>query len=213
MPLQLLSENPLYFLAWILAIIVALTTHEFAHALTAAKLGDATPERAGRLTLNPVAHIDPLGFLALVLVGFGWAKPVPFNPYNLVKAPRWGPTLVAFAGPFTNLLNVIIFGFVLKFVIGAIALDSLNLGVQFLNLLIVINIILFVFNFIPIPPLDGSKLLYSILSSPKYDQFKMKLETRGPIALLLFLILDDLLGFHIFSTILRLVINFVYSFF
>jgi Zn-dependent protease len=213
MPLQLLSENPLYFLAWVIAIVVALTTHEFAHALVATKLGDSTPGKMGRLTLNPVAHIDPLGFLALVLVGFGWAKPVPFNPYNLVKAPRWGPTLVAFAGPLTNLLNVIIFGAVLKFASAASNLEPFNLGIQFLNLLVVINVVLFVFNFIPIPPLDGSKLLYSILSSPKYDQFKIKLETRGPIILLLFLILDDLLGFHIFSTILRSVINFVYSFF
>lgn len=213
MPLQLLSENPLYFLAWVLAIVVALTTHEFAHALVATKLGDSTPGQMGRLTLNPLAHIDPIGFFALVLVGFGWAKPVPFNPYNLVRAPRWGATLVAFAGPLTNLLNVIVFGSILKFVISSFDLGAFNLGVQFLNLLVVINIVLFVFNFIPIPPLDGSKLLYSILNSPRYDQFKIKLETRGPIILILFLIFDDLLGFNIFSTILRTVINFVYSFF
>ncbi len=213
MPLQLLSENPLYFLAWVLAIVVALTTHEFAHALVATKLGDSTPGQMGRLTLNPISHIDPIGFFALVLVGFGWARPVPFNPYNLVRAPRWGPTLVAFAGPLTNLLNVIIFGSILKFVISNFALGAFNLGVQFLNLLVVINIVLFVFNFIPIPPLDGSKLLYSILNSPRYDQFKIKLETRGPFILILFLIFDDLLNFNIFSTIFRTVINFVYRFF
>ncbi len=213
MPLQLLSENPLYFLAWVLAIIIALTTHEFAHALTATKLGDSTPARMGRLTLNPIAHIDPIGFLALVLIGFGWAKPVPFNPYNLVKSPRWGPVLVAFAGPLTNLFNVLFFGLILKFITSITGLAGYNLGIQFLNLLIVINVVLFVFNFIPIPPLDGSKILYSILNSPKYDQLKLKLETRGPIILILLLILDDFLGFHIISGILRSVINLVYSFF
>lgn len=210
MPIQLLSENPLYFIAWVLAIVVALTTHEFAHALVATKLGDSTPAGAGRLTLNPLSHIDPVGFFALVLVGFGWAKPVPFNPYNLLKSPRWGPTLVAFAGPLTNILNVIIFGSILKLASIYTTLAPLNLGIQFLNLLVVINIVLAVFNFIPIPPLDGSKLLYTILTSPKYDQLKLRLEKQGPLILIAFIVLDDFLGTHVLSRFLGLIISYVF---
>src|SRR3989344_9554154 len=97
MSLQTLNENPLYFLIWVLAIIIGLTTHEFAHAALAYSLGDDTAKRMGRLTLNPLVHIDWLGFLMLIFAGFGWAKPVMFNPHNL-RYPKWGPIFVALAG-------------------------------------------------------------------------------------------------------------------
>lgn len=196
---QLLA-NPLFFVVWAVAIIVALTVHEFSHAFMANKLGDPTAERSGRLTLNPLAHIDPLGFLMLIVAGFGWGRPVPFNPHNL-RAPRWGPTIVAFAGPFSNLVQFFVCGAVLRYLVGA-GFESGNLLVVFLGLLMVINGVLFVFNLIPIPPLDGSKLLFSILSAPKYDRARFLLETRGPFILLTFIILDNFLGVRVLSSVL-----------
>ena len=107
MSLQLLAENPMYVVAWVLAIIVGLVTHEFGHALAATSLGDETPRRMGRLTLNPLVHIDWLGFLMLLVAGFGWAKPVVFNPHNL-RYPKWGQIIVALAGIGFNLINIIV---------------------------------------------------------------------------------------------------------
>ena len=109
MMINLLLQNPMLFLVWVLAIIFALTIHEFFHAFTGYLLGDKTAARAGRLTLNPMAHIDPVGFFALMFIGIGWAKPVPFNPYNL-KYKKWGPALVALAGPGSNLASFILLG-------------------------------------------------------------------------------------------------------
>lgn len=188
MILSLLSQNPLLFLVWVIAIIFALTIHEFFHALAGYYLGDKTAQRAGRLTLNPLSHIDPIGFLMLMIVGIGWAKPVPFNPYNL-KYHRWGPALVALAGPFSNFASFFVLAIVTR------ALLSFGLGAN--NLLIVllvftmyINAILLFFNIIPVPPLDGSKLLYSYLSHPKYTNLKIRLEMQGPYILLGLLILN-----------------------
>lgn len=198
MPINLISDNPLVFIAWLAAILVAFTTHEFSHALAATALGDPTPKRMGRLTLNPLAHIDFLGFMMLLLIGFGWGKPVPFNPYNL-KTKKWGGTLVALAGPFANLLNIVLWSVILKVIIVYQLLPSANLTVQFLLLLIDLNIVLLIFNLIPIPPLDGSHLLFDVLRAPKYDQIKSFLESRGPFLLLGLIILDDLIGLGIFS--------------
>ena len=192
--------------------MVAFTTHEFSHALMATALGDGTPKRMGRLTLNPIAHIDFVGLLMLVLIGFGWGKPVPFNPYNL-KYQKWGGTLVALAGPFANLLNIILWGVILKVVVIYQILPPANLMVQFLLLLIDLNIVLLVFNLIPIPPLDGSHLLFDILRAPKYDQIKSFLESRGPFLLLGLIILDDLAGFGIFGALFSGATNLVYKIF
>jgi len=212
MPISLLGDNPLYFIAWIGAILIALGTHEFAHAFIADKLGDDTAKFAGRLTLNPLAHVDWTGLLMLVLIGFGWGKPVPFNPYNL-KYKKWGATMVALAGPLANLINIVIFGSLLKMVAIFTLLPINNLLVQFLNLLIIINAVLLVFNLIPIPPLDGSKLLFALLDDSKYDNLKMKLQIQGPIILIGLLLIDNLFNFGLFSTLFRSIIGFVYSIF
>jgi len=187
------------------AILIALTFHEFSHALAAYFLGDQTAKRMGRLSLNPLVHLDPIGFLALVLIGFGWGKPVPFNPYNL-RYPKWGSTMVAAAGPISNILMVAIFGTILKFV-GPI-LPAGNLLIEFLVLLVELNLILCLFNLIPIPPLDGSKFLLSALAAPKYFKTRFFLETRGPLLLLGFILLDSLSGLNILSTIFTVAINF-----
>lgn len=198
MPLSLISDQPLLFVIWLLAILLSLSVHEFSHALIGTLLGDSTAKNAGRLTLNPLAHLDMVGFFMLVLVGFGWGKPVPFNAYNL-KYPRWGPTLVALAGPASNLINVVFFGLVFKLLLITHFFPIDNLLLQFLSLLVIINLVLMLFNLIPIPPLDGSKVLLSILSAPKHQRTRFLLETRGPLILLGLIILDYLFGVNIFG--------------
>jgi Zn-dependent protease len=210
MPIQLLAQNPLYFIVWVAAILVALTFHEFSHALAANFLGDQTAKRMGRLSLNPLVHLDPIGFLALVLIGFGWGKPVPYNPYNL-RYPKWGSTMVAAAGPVSNIIMVVIFGLVLKFV--GLFLPEGNLLIEFLVLLIELNLILCLFNLIPVPPLDGSKFLLSALAAPKYYKTRFLLETRGPIILLGLILLDSLSGLNLLSGIFSLAVNFTLKFF
>ncbi len=205
MPISLLAQNPLYFIAWVAAILIALTFHEFSHALAAHFLGDQTAKRMGRLSLNPLVHLDPIGFLALVLIGFGWGKPVPYNPYNL-RYPKWGSTLVAAAGPVSNLVMILVFGLIFKFVHPFLPLDNLLLA--FLELLIQLNLILCLFNLIPVPPLDGSKFLLSALAAPEHYKTRFFLETRGPLLLLGLILLDSLSGLNILSTIFSFAANF-----
>jgi len=155
-------------IVFIIAIlVVSVIIHEVSHGYVAYMLGDPTAKLAGRLTLNPISHIDPLGsiivptLMALMPGGiiFGWAKPVPYNPYNL-KNQRWGTALVGAAGALANLFIAIVFGTLIRFA------DVLSLPGPFLQIsgmIVLINIILAVFNLIPIPPLDGSKVLFSVL--------------------------------------------------
>lgn len=157
-----LLSNPITFVLWVAAVIVAITFHEFSHALAGKLQGDSTAEQLGRLNLNPLRHIDWLGFFLLVIVGFGWAKPTPFNPYNL-KYKKWGPALVAIAGPLSNFIIVAVIGTLLHLLWRFTGLDASNLMILFFINLIQINVLLGVFNLIPIPPLDGSKILYTIV--------------------------------------------------
>ncbi|MDR7567247.1 MAG: site-2 protease family protein, partial [Armatimonadota bacterium] len=147
-----------HLLATAVALLVAVTVHEYAHAYTAVRLGDPTPKRLGRLTLNPLAHLDPWGTLLLLLAGFGWAKPVPVNPAYFAD-PRRGMLMVAAAGPLANLA--------LLGALGALAragtVPELGwLGELWLRLLYV-NAVLAVFNLLPVPPLDGSRILGALL--------------------------------------------------
>lgn len=203
-----LFSNPLFFIVWAVAIIIALTVHEFSHAFMAHRLGDETANRSGRLTLNPLAHIDPLGFFMLVVAGFGWGRPVPFNPYNL-RSGRWGPVLVAFAGPLSNLIMFFAAGTLVRFLVTTTSLGGGNLLIVFLFLLMLINGVLFVFNLIPIPPLDGSKLLFALLASPRYERARYLLEVRGPLILLAVIVLDNFLGVRLLSTVLGGVLSFM----
>lgn len=177
MLLQTLFESPSLFVLWVIAVIFGITIHEFSHGLAARLQGDPTAEQSGRLTLNPLAHIDWVGFFLLIVAGFGWAKPTPFNPYNL-KYKRFGPALVALAGPISNIIGVVVFGTFLALAARFTELPGNNLMMIFLVLMVQINLLLAVFNFIPIPPLDGSRILYSFIAE-KYPQVVMFLERYG----------------------------------
>jgi Zn-dependent protease len=196
-----LFSDPVGLLALVIAFVAALTFHEFSHGLAAKLQGDDTAERMGRLTLNPIPHIDPIGFIAVLVAGFGWAKPVPYNPYNL-RNQKWGPVLVAAAGPLSNLLLFVIVGTAYKALGAAGALSSGSALTVFLQALMYINVALFAFNLIPIPPLDGSKVLLLALQHPKHAKTRFWLETQGPTALIIAIIADSfLLGGMFFGTI------------
>ena len=199
--INLLAQDPILFFAAAAAIIIALTVHEFSHAAMAFYLGDPTAKNEGRLTLNPLAHLDLWGTILLFLAGFGWGKPVPFNPYNL-KNQKWGPAYVSLAGPGSNLGMVILFSLILKFAYPALGFGPENALFQFLYFLILINGILMVFNLLPIPPLDGSKLLFAILPQ-SLDNVKIFLQRYG------FFILIGLVMFggFFFSSLFGIVIN------
>ncbi len=188
---SLLAQNPLVAVAWILAILISLTIHEFSHALIGKLRGDRTAERDGRLTLNPLAHIDWMGFMAMLFLGFGWAKPVPFNPYNL-RDPKWDSVKIALAGPLSNLAIACVCAIILRSLIAFGGIVELNLLVVFLVLLTLLNLFLMFFNIIPIHPLDGSKLFFALFDAPKYTQLRQFVAVRGP-QILFFLVIASLL--------------------
>lgn len=164
------------------AILIAITFHEYAHGKTAALLGDPTPGQYGRLTLNPLAHLDPVGTLMLLVARFGWAKPVPVNPYFFRGDRRKGMLLVSLAGPLMNLVLAYLAAFGLKLVLGTSWLLQ-----SFFQELLFINLALAIFNLIPIPPLDGSKILANLLPR-EFGSIFMQLESYGPIILIIFLV-------------------------
>ena len=165
MLISLLFTNPISFFTYLVAILLALSLHEYFHAWAAFFLGDDTAKRMGRLTINPLVHFDPIGLFCLLILGFGWGRPVPFNPNNL-RNQKWGSAIVGLAGPFSNFLMVIIFGTLINFFS-----VPLNLFI-FLRIFIQLNLLWGVFNLIPIPPLDGSHLLFSLFPAlEKYRSF------------------------------------------
>ena len=175
---------------YLIIVIIALTVHEFSHAWAGHMLGDVTAKQHGRLTLNPVAHIDPYSTLllpvALILLGspvvFGAAKPVPFNPYA-VRYGKWGAALVAVAGPASNLLMAIFVGLYLRFV------PLSGVTGRFLLQFVFVNLAFFVFNMIPIPPLDGSRVLYAAAPSGMRDVMD-QMENYGLIVIFAFLFIS-----------------------
>jgi|SaaInlLV_10m_DNA_2_1039722.scaffolds.fasta_scaffold00071_39 Zn-dependent protease len=211
MMLSLLNEQPILFLAWLLAIFYGITVHEFAHAWAASWQGDDTAKSLGRLTLNPLSHIDIFGLLMLVLAGFGWGKPVPVNKSNL-KNGKVSDNLVSLAGIFTNLVSLVIFGIILKLLILYSSFGPNNLLINFLFMLMMINLVLAIFNIIPIPPLDGSHVLFNTLPD-KYNNFKITLAQNGPFILLGLIIADNFLNINIFSSFFSFFINLLYKFF
>jgi Zn-dependent protease len=170
----------------IIMLLVAFPVHEFSHALAATYLGDGTPRLMGRLTLDPRAHFDPTGSTLLAIsmlvgFGFGWAKPTPYNPFNL-RGGRWGEAIIAVAGPISNLVLAVAASIPLRYIIATGMEVPFLAGV--LHLFVVINLVLMVFNLIPIPPLDGSKVLYAFLDPRTAWQTRAALEQYGIFILL-----------------------------
>ena len=169
------------------AILFALTVHEFFHAYIAYRFGDTTARDMGRLTLNPLAHLDPIGTLMLFLsqFRFGWAKPVPVNPYNL-RNPRVADFWISAAGPLSNLGLGLVFGIMLRLVLAS-SIQMPEAVAMFLYLSVSINVSLAFFNLIPIFPLDGSHILRSILP-PQYDGALTRFEMIAPFVLILLIV-------------------------
>ncbi len=189
-------------------VLISLTIHELAHGLVADKFGDPTPRITGRLTLNPIKHLDPIGAILLALVGFGWAKPVQVNPYNFKKRSNLRKQMmyVALAGPVSNILLAIVTAFVY------IHLSYANGGFgetasTFFSYLIMINVFLASFNLLPIPPLDGSKILGAFLSNSAYQKY-MLIEDKGFLILMLLVVTNATQ--YIVRPIANFILNFVY---
>jgi Zn-dependent protease len=201
MNLTTLISNPILFISFALGLLIAITIHEFSHAFAADRLGDPTPRSQGRLTLNPLAHLDPLGTISMLLIGFGWGKPVQFDPYNL-ENPRRDAAIISLAGPVSNLT----LAFVLSLFERLISFDSAIL--TFLIPLMYINVMLAIFNLIPIGPLDGQKILYGILPRDLAYEFQAIMSKYGILLLLLF-ILPVFGGQAPIAAIISPIINFV----
>ena len=185
---------------FVIVLLLSVIIHEYSHGIVAYAQGDPTAKFAGRLTLNPIPHIDLLGtiviplLLVLTKAGFliGWAKPVPYNPYNL-KNQRFGPALVGAAGPASNFLLALIFSIIIFFIPEQI--DNLKI---FLGIIVYVNVVLGVFNLFPIPPLDGSKVLFALLPSSLIN-FQYFLERFGFLILIaLILYGGKIIGYPIF---------------
>ncbi|MFH1197365.1 MAG: site-2 protease family protein [bacterium] len=178
-----LFSNPEIFIYSVIALLLSIAVHEFAHAWSADYLGDPTARLQGRLTLNPLKHIDLYGGLFLLFFGFGWGKAVPFDPYNL-KNPRKDAAIISFAGPLSNFILAIASALLLKLFILLHLSFLLVIGYNFLTIVIMINVMLGVFNLLPINPLDGFKIVGGILPEEKAHQW-YELERYGMIFLLL----------------------------
>jgi Zn-dependent protease len=227
-----LDISPATIITIAIFLLVAFPVHEFFHALVAYRLGDSTAKYFGRLTLNPIVHFDPLGggLLAITMIlgtfVFGWAKPTPVNPMNLRNGHR-GEALVAVAGPISNLLMAVAAAIPLRFMIAGgmapteftltpfwvIPVQVLTPGLligQVLGIFIYVNIILAIFNFIPVPPLDGSKLLYGFLSPQTAYKVRPMLDQYGFVILFL-LILPIFGGQSILGAVVSPIINALYG--
>ncbi len=204
----MLGLDPPTLIARLFVLVITFTIHEFAHAWTATQLGDDTPRQYGRLTLNPLAHLDPIGSLMLLIVGFGWAKPVPINPYALHRNSSAGVMWVSLAGPFSNLLMAILgaLPFRMKLIdissiqaaSGAILPSVSEVVYQF----VIINLLLCLFNLIPLAPLDGEKIIDYFLP-PSMAKIFEDIRPYGPmILIILVIVLPQFLHIDIIGMIL-----------
>ncbi|OHA32118.1 MAG: hypothetical protein A2928_01395 [Candidatus Taylorbacteria bacterium RIFCSPLOWO2_01_FULL_45_15b] len=168
----------------LIILIISVIIHEISHGYMALHLGDTTAKYAGRLTLNPISHIDPIGSILVPIItsiagfAFGWAKPVPYNPYNL-SDQRWGEAKVAAAGPLSNIAIALLFGLIIRFGDGILSPTLILL----MSVVVFINLILAIFNLVPIPPLDGSKILFAFLP---YNMSRFRQAMEGYSLILFF---------------------------
>ena len=195
----MLNYAPSTFFSAIITLLVAFTVHEFAHAWTATKFGDDTPSLYGRLTLNPVAHLDFLGSLMLIFAGFGWAKPVPINPRKLRQHSPAAEMLVAFSGPISNFLLAALAAIPLRF--GLVVPTTAKISIfptpyQFLIYFVFTNLGLMLFNLIPLRPLDGEKILDYLIPS-SWEEGWLTIKQYGPYILMGLFILGPMIGFNL----------------
>ncbi|MBY0123291.1 site-2 protease family protein [Bacillus sp. S/N-304-OC-R1] len=197
-----------------ITLMIAFTVHEFAHAYVAYKFGDPTAKNQGRLTLNPIHHLDPIGTILIFIAGFGWARPVPVNRF-FFKNPRLAGILVSIAGPISNLLMASL-GFLIWYaMVGTGVASGLPAFVpDFLNMFIHLNLVLFIFNLIPLPPLDGYRIVEDLMPKsirPKLTQY----EAYGSVIFLILVItpLDQYTIGPIFRVVLPIVANGLGNFF
>ncbi len=201
-------------ITYAIILLTCFPIHEFAHAWTANYFGDNTPRLNGRLTLNPLAHLDPIGSLMMILVGFGWAKPVPINPYVLQRRSRAATMLVSLAGPMSNLLMAIIAAvpFRLKLVSSANIYQSASSPLPnlawFLFLFIFVNLWLMLFNLIPIFPLDGEKVLDYFLPASGARALE-NIRPYGPMILLVVIFVLPLVGINVIGIVIQPVFTFL----
>ena len=205
------SIEPEIIILLIPALVFSLSFHEFAHAWMAYRLGDNTAARLGRLTLNPISHLDPIGSLALLLMGFGWAKPVPVDPRYL-ENPKKDMVKVAAAGPISNIILAIVAALVLRLLFST---DLLTNNIKtFFIIFMQINITLAVFNLLPVSPLDGSQILTPFLEKHFSFDLVWKMQVYGPRVLFFIIIFSMVTDIHIFSFIINPIFNFfIYIFF
>ncbi len=173
--MDILFQSPLIFVLYLVALLTAISVHEFSHAFVADKLGDSTPQRQGRVTLNPRAHIDLMGILFLFMFGFGWGRPVQFDPFNL-KNPRRDAALISVAGPISNFLIAVVLSILFRIT-----------GNAYLVIFIQLNVMLGVFNLLPIHPLDGFKIVGGLLPEEKAREW-YQLERYGILFLVLLIL-------------------------
>jgi Zn-dependent protease len=207
----MLDLSPSTLICRIIVLLTAFSVHEFAHAWTANYFGDDTPRYNGRLTLNPLAHLDLMGSVMLVIAGFGWAKPVPVNPYALARRSSAALMWVSLAGPMSNFLMALVAAipFRLDLVTSTQAIQDAYFGTQtfptfpqFLWEFITINLILMLFNLIPLAPLDGEKILDFVLP-PSFKRVLDIIRPYSPLILLLLVVGLPVIGFDIIGTLLR----------
>lgn len=204
----MLNLTPPVLITRILTLVIALSLHEFAHAFVADRLGDPTARYAGRLSLNPLRHLDPLGSIMLILVGFGWAKPVPINPEAIKRHTPSGVMWVSLAGPLTNLLLALLAAGVLR--LNVLPSSSLTIflpsPVQFLIEFTFINLALFLFNILPLAPLDGDKVVEYLLPTTWRNTFE-QLRPYGPAFLIVLVFVLPRLGVDFFGQIFYTPLN------
>ncbi|KKS37310.1 MAG: hypothetical protein A3G49_01480 [Candidatus Sungbacteria bacterium RIFCSPLOWO2_12_FULL_41_11] len=205
-------ENATQFIIQIAVLIFSVVVHEVSHGYAALALGDKTAKYAGRLTLNPVNHFDPFGSFLLPLFTyfttgfiFGWAKPVPYNPYNL-RNQKWGPALVGAAGPLSNIFLAVFFGIVLRIMISYSLVGSALFAnfFQIATFIVFLNLVLAVFNLVPIPPLDGSKVFFTLLPY-QYRHIQAFMEQYGFMLLLAFIFFFSNLIFPVVLFLFRII--------